>query len=73
MKKFLILCVALTFTACMSKEVKVGDPNLHLKGTKLYYKEKLFTGTLVQKVPLTEDKFIKIQYKDGVITSNKKN
>lgn len=69
MKKILLLCIALVFTACMKKEVKVGDPNLDLKGGKLYYKEKLFTGTLVQKVPLTEDKFIKIHYRDGVITS----
>jgi len=69
MKKLLILCVALVFTACMKKEVEVGDANLELRGTKLYYKEKLFTGTLKQKIPLTEDKFVKIQYKDGVITS----
>ena len=41
LKKILILCVALAFTACMKKEVEVGDPNLNLKGGKLYYKEKI--------------------------------
>ena len=69
MKKILILCVALAFTACMKKEVKMGNPNLDMRGLKLYYKEKPFTGTLTQKVPLTEKKFIKIPYKDGIITS----
>lgn len=69
MKKILILCVAIAFTACMKKEVEMGNHNLELKGLKLYYKEKPFTGTLIQKVPLTEDRVIKIQYKDGVIVS----
>ena len=69
MKKLTILCIALALTACMKKEVEMGDPKLDLKGGKLYYKERLFTGTLIKKVPLTEDKFIKIHYKDGLITS----
>ena len=69
MKKLLVLCVALVFTACMKKEVEMGNPDLDLKGGKLYYKEKLFTGTLIQKIPLTEEKFIKVPYKDGLITS----
>lgn len=68
MKKLLILCIALSFTACMKKEVEMGDPNLDLKGGKLYYKEKLFTGELTTKIPLT-DKEVKISYKDGLITS----
>lgn len=69
MKKFIILCVALTFTACMKKEVEVGDPNLELKSGKLYYKEKLFTGTLTQRIPLTDKEIIRIAYKKGLITS----
>ena len=68
MKKILILCTALVFTACMKKEVEVGDPNLELKEGKLYYRERLFTGELVQRIPLT-DKEIKVQYKKGLITS----
>ncbi len=68
MKKILILCIALIFTACMKKEVEIGNPNLELKGGKLYYKEKLFTGTLTQMIPLT-DKQIKISYEKGLITS----
>jgi len=68
MKKILILCTALIFTACMKKEVEVGNPNLELRGGKLYYKEKLFTGTLTQNIPLT-DKKMKISYKKGLITS----
>lgn len=70
MKKILILCIALIFTACMKKEVKVGDPNLKMTGGKLYYKEKLFTGSLTQKIPLT-DKEIKISYEKGLITTSK--
>ena len=60
--------LALTFIACMKKEVEVGDPNLELKSGKLYYKEKLFTGTLTQRIPLTDSE-IKISYKKGLITS----
>ena len=69
MKKLLILCTALAFTACMKKEIEMGDPNLELRGGKLYYKEKLFTGTLTQKIPLTDKEVIKISYKKGLITS----
>jgi len=68
MKKLLILCIALLFVACMKKEVEVGNPNLDLKNGKLYYKEKLFTGNLTTKIPLT-DKEVKISYKDGLITT----
>jgi len=46
----------------------MGDPNLDLKGGKLYYKEKLFTGELTTKISLT-DKEVKISYKNGLITS----
>lgn len=70
MKKLAILCVALALTGCIKKEVEMGNEDLDLKGGKLYYKEKLFTGVLKQKVPLTEDRYIKIQYKDGVITKS---
>ena len=69
MKKLLILFTALIFTACINKKVEMGDPNLNLKGGKLYYKEKPFTGTLTQKIPLTDKKFIEVPYKDGLITS----
>lgn len=69
MKKVLVLCSILVFTACMKKEVEIGDPNLSLRSGKLYYKEKLFTGKIIQKVPLTEDKFIKMKYSKGVLTS----
>ena len=69
MKKLLILCTALVFTACMKKEVEMGDPNLELRGGKLYYREKLFTGTLIQRIPLTDKEFISVPYKDGLITS----
>ncbi|WP_319370853.1 hypothetical protein [uncultured Ilyobacter sp.] len=68
MKKFLIICTVLLFTACTNKEVEMGDPNLELKGGKLYYKEKLFTGTLTKKIPLTDKKIIEVPYKDGLIT-----
>ena len=68
MKKILILCTALIFTACMKKEVEIGDPNLKMTGGKLYYKENLFTGSLTQRIPLT-DKEIKIPYEKGLITS----
>ncbi len=68
MKKILILCIAFLFIACMKKEVEMGDLNLKLKGGKLYYKEKLFTGNLTQRIPLT-DKEIKVPYEKGLITS----
>lgn len=68
MKKILVLCIALIFTSCMKKEVELGDSNLELRGGKLYYKEKLFTGTLTQNIPLT-DKKMKISYEKGVITT----
>jgi len=50
-------------------EIEISDPNLVLKGGKFYYKEKLFTGTLIQKIPLTDQEIIRISYKKGLITS----
>ena len=67
MKKILILTVALTFTACMSREVRMTDPNLEMKGYELYYKGELFTGTVVQQIPFTGQE-IKIEYIDGIIS-----
>nr|WP_307776331.1 hypothetical protein [uncultured Cetobacterium sp.] len=72
MKKLLVLIIALSIVGCAQKEVKFGDENLEMKGTKLYYKEKLFTGIVTQEVPFT-DKIIKIEYKDGVIKTKKEN
>ncbi|WP_372713488.1 hypothetical protein [Ilyobacter sp.] len=69
MKKLLILFTVLIFAACTNKEVEMGDPNLELKGGKLYYKEKLFTGTLTQKIPLTDKNLVEIPYKKGLITT----
>ncbi|WP_320046358.1 hypothetical protein [uncultured Ilyobacter sp.] len=69
MKKLLILFTVLIFTACTNKEVEMGDPNLELKDGKLYYKEKLFTGTLTQKIPLTDKNLVEIPYKKGLITT----
>ena len=69
MKKLLIMLSILLFTACMNKQVEMGDPNLELKNGKLYYKDKPFTGTLTQNIPLTDKKLVEIPYKDGLITS----
>ncbi|ADO82555.1 hypothetical protein [Ilyobacter polytropus] len=69
MKKLLIMLSILLFTACMNKQVEMGDPNLELKNGKLYYKEKLFTGTLTQKIPLTDKNIVEIPYKKGLITT----
>lgn len=70
MKKLVLFMVALSLVGCMKKEVKFGDENLELKGTKLYYKEKLFTGFITQEVPFT-DKIIKVEYINGVIKIEK--
>ncbi|MGL4673210.1 MAG: hypothetical protein ACRC0R_07490 [Cetobacterium sp.] len=70
MKKILLFVVALSFVACTKKEVKFGDENLELTGTKLYYKGKLFTGNVTQEIPFT-DRVVKIEYKNGVIKTEK--
>lgn len=70
MKKILLFVAILSLVGCVKKEVKFGDENLELKGTKLYYKDKLFTGFVTQEVPFT-DKVIKIEYTDGVIKTEK--
>lgn len=70
MKKILIIVAVLALVGCGKKEVKFGDDNLELKGTKLYYKNKLFSGVLTQEVPFT-DKIIKIEYINGVIKTEK--
>ncbi|MEG0069429.1 hypothetical protein [Cetobacterium sp.] len=66
MKKILMFVAVLSLVGCMQKEVKFGDENLELKGTKLYYKNKLFTGVITQEVPFT-DRVIRIEYTNGVI------
>ncbi|WP_297406817.1 hypothetical protein [uncultured Cetobacterium sp.] len=70
MKKLLILVAVLSFAGCMQKEVKFGDENLNLKGTKLYYKNKLFSGVVTQEVPFT-DRVIRIEYTNGVLKTEK--
>ncbi|MGL4997580.1 MAG: hypothetical protein ACRC5W_03245 [Cetobacterium sp.] len=70
MKKLLVLIAVLSFVGCMKQEVKFGDENLKLDGTKLYYKGKLFTGDVTQEIPFT-DKVIKVEYKNGVIKTEK--
>lgn len=70
MKKLVLFMAALSLVGCMKKEVKFGDENLELKGTKLYYKEKLFTGFITQEVLFT-DKIIKVEYINGVIKIEK--
>lgn len=70
MKKLLVLVAVLAFAGCMQKEVQFGDKDLNLKGTKLYYKDKLFSGIVTQEVPFT-DKVIKIEYIKGVLKTEK--
>ncbi|MCX3066570.1 MAG: hypothetical protein ACRDA2_04385 [Cetobacterium sp.] len=70
MKKLVLFIAILSLVGCMKKEVKFGDENLELKGTKLYYKDKLFTGFITQEVPFT-DKVIKVEYINGVIKTEK--
>lgn len=68
MKNILILCMVLIFTSCANKEVRMTDPNLEMKGFELYYKEELFTGTLIQQIPMTDSE-LKIKYKNGIPAS----
>ncbi|WP_297597918.1 hypothetical protein [uncultured Cetobacterium sp.] len=70
MKKILIFITTIALVGCMQKEVKFGDENLELRGTKLYYKNKLFTGVVTQEVPFT-DRVIRIEYTNGVIKTQK--
>ena len=70
MKKLVLFIAILSLVGCMKKEVKFGDENLELKGTKLYYKDKLFTGFITQEVHFT-DKVIKVEYVNGVIKTEK--
>lgn len=70
MKKLVLFIAILSLVGCMKKEVKFGDENLELKGTKLYYKDKLFTGFITQEVAFT-DKVIKVEYINGVIKTEK--
>ncbi|MGL5174752.1 MAG: hypothetical protein ACRC7F_00170 [Cetobacterium sp.] len=70
MRKILLGIAILSLVACSKQEVKFGDENLELKGTKLYYKGKLFDGYVTQEVPFT-DKVIKIEYTKGVIKTEK--
>ncbi|MGL4988263.1 MAG: hypothetical protein ACRC5F_03340 [Cetobacterium sp.] len=70
MKKIILMLAVLSLVGCMKKEVKFGDENLKLEGTKLYYKGKLFTGNVTQEVPFT-DKVIKIEYTKGVLKTEK--
>ncbi len=65
MKNILILFMVFIFTSCASKEVRMTDPNLEMKGFELYYKKELFTGTLIQQIPMTNSE-IKIKYKNGI-------
>ena len=46
MRKLVLFIAILLLVGCMKKEVKFGDEDLELKGTKLYYKDKLFTCLL---------------------------
>ncbi|MGL4946524.1 MAG: hypothetical protein ACRCZR_09875 [Cetobacterium sp.] len=70
MKKILLMIAVLSLVGCMKKEVKFGDENLRLEGTKLYYKGKLFTGDVTQEVPFT-DRVIRIEYTNGVLKTQK--
>ncbi|MGL5544671.1 MAG: hypothetical protein ACRDB6_06150 [Cetobacterium sp.] len=70
MKKLLFGIAMLSLVACSKQEVKFGDENLELQGTKLYYKGKLFDGYVTQEVPFT-DKVIKVEYTNGVIKTEK--
>ena len=66
MKKILIVCVLLIVIACAkNKEVRMTDPNLNMKGFELYYQEELFTGIIIQQIPMRENE-IRIKYKNGV-------
>lgn len=65
MKNIIILSILLILTACSTKEVRMTDPNLEMKGFELYYKEEPFTGTLIQQIPLTDSE-LRIKYKNGI-------
>ncbi len=65
MKNIIILSMLLILTACSTKEVRMTDPNLEMKGFELYYKEEPFTGTLIQQIPLTDSE-LRIKYKNGI-------
>lgn len=68
MKNLIIFSMLLILTACTSKEVRMTDPNLEMKGFELYYKEEPFTGTVIQQIPLTDSE-LRIKYKNGIPTA----